>query len=138
VINNARFVVAIVLVGVCFIACTSLVGCGGGDTSSRYEPAKQTARTAIDTALKTWKSGVKLGPIAGKPEINMFDERWQAGKKLEEYEVLDEVSGSDHPQFKVRVKIAGSAEEVNEFLAVGIDPMLVFRDKDYRKATGSN
>ncbi len=35
--------------------------------------------------------------------------------------------------YKVRLKITGSAQEVNEFQAVGIDPLLVFRDKDYRK-----
>jgi len=114
-----------------------LSGCSGGNSPSRYEPSKHLARSAIDSALKTWKSGVPLGPIAGKPEINMFDQRWQTGKTLESYEILDEVAGSEHPQFKVRLKITGSAEEVNEFLAVGIDPLLVFREKDYRKATGA-
>jgi len=118
------------------LALVFIAGCSGGNSPSRYEPPKQVARSAIDAALKTWKSGVPLGPIAGKPEINMFDERWQAGKKLESYELLDEVAGSEHPQFKVRLKITGSAEEENEFLAVGIDPLLVFRDKDYRKTSG--
>ena len=121
-----------------FVGLFVLSGCSGGNTSSRYEPSKQVARSAIDSALKTWKSGVPLGEIAGKPAINMFDERWQSGKKLESYEILEEVVGSEHPQFKVRLKITGSAEEVNEFLAVGIDPLLVFRDKDYQKATGAN
>ncbi len=114
-----------------------IAGCNAGNSPSRYEPSKQVARSAIDAALKTWESGVPLGPITGKPEINMFDERWQSGKKLESYEILEEVAGSEHPQFKVRLKITGSAEEVNEFLAVGIDPLLVFRDKDYRKTSGA-
>jgi len=114
-----------------------LAGCSGRNSLSRYEPSKQVARNAIDSALKTWKTGVPLGPIAGKPEINLFDERWQSGKKLESYEILEEVAGSEHPQFKVRLKIAGSKEEVNEYLAVGIDPLLVFREKDYQKATGA-
>ena len=121
-----------VVLGLFFIS-----GCNGGNSLSRYEPSKQVARNAIDSALKTWKTGVPLGEIAGKPAINMFDERWQSGKKLESYEILEEVAGSEHPQFKVRLKITGSAEEVNEFLAVGIDPLLVFREKDYRKATGA-
>ena len=127
----------------CNLAATVLLslfflsGCSGGNSPSRYEPSKQVARSAIDSALKTWKTGVPLGEIAGKPAINMFDERWQSGKKLESYEILEEVAGSEHPQFKVRLKVTGSAEEVNEFLAVGIDPLLVFREKDYRKATGA-
>lgn len=119
------------------LALFFIAGCDSGNSPSRYEPPKQVARRAIDTALKTWKSGVPLGPIAGKPEINMFDERWQLGKRIESYEILDEVAGSEHPQFKVRLKITGGAEEVNEFLAVGIDPLLVFRDKDYRKMSGA-
>ena len=130
---NTGALVAKVVLGLFFIA-----GCGGGNSASRYKLPKQVARSAIDAALKTWKSGAPLNPIAGKPEINMFDERWRSGKKLEAYEILDEIAGREHPQFKVRLKITGSAEEVNEFLAVGIDPLLVFRDKDYQKATGAN
>ncbi len=129
---NTGTLVARVVLALFFIS-----GCSGRNSPSRYEPPKQVARSAIDAALKTWKSGVPLGPIAGKPEINMFDERWQSGKKLESYEILDEVAGSEHPQFKVRLKIIGGAEEVNEFLAVGIDPLLVFRDRDYRKTSGA-
>jgi len=56
---------------------------------------------------------------------------------LYDHEVFDEVTGSEHPQFKVRLKITGNAEEVNELLVVGIHPFLVFREKDYRKATGA-
>ena len=117
-------------------ALLMLIGCGGGNAPIRYEPLPGTARNAIDSALKTWKSGTAFGPIDGKPGINVFDARWQSGKKLESYEILEKVSGSEHPQFKVRLKITSSAEEVNEFLVVGIDPLLVFRDQDYRKVSG--
>lgn len=121
---------------ICGVAVGMLLGCGG-DPHQRYEPAATTARQAIDTALSTWKSGTKYGPIKdGKPEINVFDARWQAGKKLESYEILEEVKDQPHPQFKVRIKLAGKSEEVNEYLVVGIDPLLVFRDSDYKRASG--
>ena len=32
--------------------------------------------------------------------------------------------------------LAGKSEEVNEYLVVGIDPLLVFRDSDYKRASG--
>jgi hypothetical protein len=112
------------------------LGCGG-NPHDRYEPAASAARQAVDSALSTWKAGTKYGPIKDdSPEINVFDARWQAGKKLESYEILEEVKEQPHPQFKVRIKLAGKPEEINEYLVVGIDPLLVFRDTDYKKASG--
>lgn len=117
-------------------ACLLMVpGCG--NSPSRYIPAAANARAALQTALDTWKSGTKHGPItASKPEINVFDARWQAGKKLESFEILEEITGQEQPQFKVRLKLAGAEEETATYLIVGIDPLHIFRDADYRKATG--
>lgn len=112
-----------------------LLGCGGG--TARYVPAAATAREALQTALTTWQSGTAHGPIASsKPEINVFDARWQAGKKLESFEILEEIAGQEHPQFKVRLQLAGQPEETLTYRVVGIDPLNVFRDADYQRATG--
>lgn len=114
----------------------SLSGCSGKSTA-RYIPTVPSARKALETSLATWKSGTAHGPItSSKPAINVFDARWQAGSELESYEILDEVKGEDHPQFKVRLKLAGQPEETLTYRVVGIDPLLVFRDEDYKKATG--
>lgn len=113
-----------------------LFGCTGGSTD-RYIPASANARSALETALKTWQSGEKHAPItSSKPEINVFDARWQAGKKLESFEILEEVAGQTPPQFKVRLKVAGQPEETTTYLVVGIDPLHVFRDADYQKTIG--
>lgn len=126
----------LVAIWICSTTIGLWAGCGG-DPYRRYEPAASTARQAIDTALSTWKAGTKYGPIqAGKPEINVFDARWQAGQKLESYEIVEEVKDQQHPQFKVRVKLAGKPAEDNVYLVVGIDPLLVFRDSDYKRASG--
>ena len=66
----------------------------------------------------------------------MFDARWQSGSKLERYEIIEEVSGKQHPHFRVNLKLAGKPEETTEYLVVGIDPLLIFREADYRKASG--
>ena len=113
------------------------LGCGGGGSMSRYVPTSTTARKAVETALETWKSGAAHGPItSSKPAIDVFDARWQAGGKLESYEILEEVKGEEHPQFKVRLQLAGQPEETLNYRVIGIDPLLVFRDADYKKASG--
>jgi hypothetical protein len=112
------------------------LGCGGGSTA-RYIPPADNAHTALQTALTVWQSGEKHGPItSSKPEINVFDARWQAGKKLESFEIVETVTGQEQPQFKVRLKLEGQPEETATYLVVGIDPLHIFRDADYQRATG--
>ncbi len=87
-------------------------------------------------ALQTWQSGVAYGPIKeSKPVINVFDARWQAGKKLESYEILEEVKDTRQPEFKVRLKLAGTPEETATYLVIGIDPIQVFRDVEYNQSS---
>lgn len=119
------------------LACLIVSGGCQRPASERYTPTSAQARQAIDTALSTWKSGAPLAPITtSSPAVNVFDARWQAGKNLESYEILEEVTGKQHPHFRVRLKLAGKQPETTEYLVVGIDPLLVFRDADYGKASG--
>ncbi len=120
----------IVLASISFIS-----GCGG-NSPQQYETNSTIAKSTIEKALSAWKSGGRVETIAGKPAINMFDARWQNGAKLESFEVLDEVLGNEHRQYKVRIKLENEPSEVDEYLVVGIDPLLVFRDVDYRKTSG--
>lgn len=112
-----------------------LVGCGSRSAND-YKPNAGAARQAIETALTTWKEGKPLGTIAGKPAIDTFDARWRSGTKLENFSILAEVTGAEHTQFEVEMKLAGKPSEKSEFLVIGIDPLLVFRKEDYQRATG--
>ena len=113
-----------------------LIGCQSKSVEN-YKPASETSRKAIENALNHWKAGNSHGPITGlTPPINVFDARWQTGSKLESFEILDEVKGKQAPCFRVKLKLAGKKEETTEYLVVGIDPLLVFRDVDYAKASG--
>ena len=124
----------VVLLSLCSLALiTWIAGCGGS-SRDRYIPAASKAREALQTALNTWKTGTAHGPITtSKPAINVFDARWQAGKKLDSFEILEEVKNPDQPQFKVRLKLSGQPEETNIYLVIGIDPLQVFRDVDYKQ-----
>jgi hypothetical protein len=111
-------------------------GCGGKNVAD-YKPSAQSARQALETALKSWQSGAAYEPItSAKPAITVFDARWRDGAKLETYEILEEVPGGEHTMFKVKLKLAGAQEETLTYRIVGIDPLNVFRDVDYAQATG--
>jgi hypothetical protein len=114
----------------CTLACTS-------KSVDSYKPSKESARQAIETALSTWKAGTKHGSITDvKPNLDVFDARWHAGAKLESFEIIEEIPGKQQPHFKVKLKLAGKPEELTEYLVVGIDPLLIFRQADYDKTTG--
>lgn len=112
-------------------------GCGGDKGLGRYAPPPQTARQALETALTTWKSGGKYETITtSKPTITVYDSRWRDGAKLTAFEILEAVTGGEHPQFKVRITLEGESPEELTYRVVGIDPLNVFRDADYQQATG--
>ena len=120
-----------------FLACLS-VGCSGLP-EKKYVPNANTAREALDASLSHWKSGAKHGRVdSQKIPVDVFDARWQSGKKLESYEILDE-EASDGPKiFVVKMKTSEDKEEKElKYYVVGKNPLLVFREQDYNKASGT-
>jgi hypothetical protein len=128
----------LLLVTAAGILVATVAGCGGGGGTTRYVPDEAPAQSALETALQAWQSGEDYGPIeSSTPAINIVDARWQSGAKLESFEVLDAGAEGDGPrQFQVRMKLAGQPEETVTYLVVGIDPLHIFREQDYQKATG--
>ena len=118
-----------------FVVCCA-VGCGR-ESTAKYIPSSTVAREALQTALTTWQSGTAHGTIEStQPAINVFDLRWQGGQKLESFQIVEEITGQEQPAFGVKIKLNNKPEETNTYLVVGIDPLLIFRDIDYKKATG--
>lgn len=115
----------------------ALTGCGGGKSDQRYVPQSMSARSAVETALKSWQAGGAYDTIkTGTPQVQPYDSRWQAGQKLKSFEIVREVPNEGPKKFEVRVELEG-AEPVNDvYLVVGIDPLNVFREQDYQKASG--
>ncbi len=117
-------------------AVISLAGCGTGE--EKYIPTETTAREAVNAALTAWKSDQAHGTVKTfAVPIDTFDARWQAGKKLETFEFVREEQSDGHRKFVVNMKLTDdkAAEEVI-YLVVGNDPLLVFRQQDYDKASG--
>jgi hypothetical protein len=128
--SKSRSRVGLLLVAIVVCGCNS-------DPTAEYIPKSDAARTALETALNDWKSGAPHGPItSSKPALNVFDARWQAGERLEKFEILEELPGKDRPEFKVRLQLAKKPEETLTYIIVGIDPLLIYRDADYERASG--
>ena len=66
------------------------------------------------------------------------DARWQAKKKLESYEVLREEKSDGPKIYVVKMKTDEDKEEKEvTYYVVGKSPLLIFREQDYKKATGT-
>jgi hypothetical protein len=114
------------------------IGCGGAP-EKKYIPKTDLARGALQAAFDRWKSGAKHGPVEDfRVRVDVFDARWQNGKKLESYEILSE-EPSDGPRiFLVKIKLDEDKEAKElKYFVVGKDPLLVFRELDYNKASGT-
>ena len=125
------------LVSAVFLTMTMLViGCGASDR--KYIPSPTTARGALEAALNAWKSGATFGTVKSfQVPVDTFDARWQAGKSLESFEVLCDVSSEGPKTFVVKMKLADDKEEQEvTYLVLGNNPLLVFRKEDYNKASG--
>jgi hypothetical protein len=122
--------------GLCLLVIPAVSGCDGG-SAKKYVPQSMSARTAIETALKSWQSGGAYDTIkTDTPSVQPYDARWQSGQKLKSFEIVREVSNDGPKKFEVRIELEG-AEPVNDvYLVVGIDPLNVFREQDYQKASG--
>ncbi len=114
------------------------VGCGG-PPEKKYIPKADLARGALEAALEHWKSGEKHGPVEDfEVPIDVFDARWQNGKKIESYEILDEIPSDGPKIFLVKMKLDEDQEEKEvKYFIVGKNPLLVFREQDYNKASGT-
>lgn len=123
---------------VCFALTLSfLSGCGPAER--KYTPTVDSAREALDTALEKWKSGSAHARVEDfRVPIDVFDSRWQKGKKLESYEILEEEKSNGPSRiFAVRMKLDEDKEEQEvKYYIVGIDPLLIFREQDYNRASG--
>ena len=121
----------------CCLVLAFFVGCGGG-SSSKYTPNTNLAKEAVTVALDAWKRGTPTDPagkLASGAVVIAVDMDWAAGQKLEGYEFGAEIPPPAEGPQKVAVKLglAGGKSVDATYFVVGIDPVRVFRDKDYEK-----
>jgi hypothetical protein len=118
------------------LACSS--GCGWDRGYNRYVPPEEAARQALERALTAWQKGRSPGQVDdGPPAVQVVDSRWQAGQKLNRYEIVKEEPGDNGTTFySVRLTLQCPAQEqVVRYVVVGRDPLWVYREEDFTQQT---
>ncbi len=92
----------------------------------------------MNQALEAWRGGQeKPGRILGvSPTIEAVDSVWSEGKKLKQFEILQETTVEGRRQFTVKLTLDGAEPESVNYVVIGKDPLLVFRESDYEKMSG--
>jgi hypothetical protein len=118
-------------------------GCGPKRVASDYVPAASQARQALEQMLASWQRGETDKPefqlSGGGPRVQIIDKEFKAGKKLLQSEIVSEKPTQPNGPRQIAVKLTfeGSDSPVEAtYFVVGIDPLLIFRDKEYEQASG--
>ena len=124
------------------LVCAALVvaGCRKGGKVEDYTPKPDQARKALEAALTSWRNGDAAGAVPGSknPRVNVMDSAWQGGQKLAGFEILREESAGQGPRiFVVRLTPADGAPQEVRYCVIGIDPLIVAREEDYNKMSGT-
>lgn len=120
------------------IALGASVGCNKS-AEEKYTPSAANARQALEMALTQWQSGQeKPAQFAfEKVKVEVVDQAWTTGQKLERFEIVSEEPNSGGPRvFSVKLKTV-KGEQTAKYYVVGIDPLWIYGEADYRKLTGS-
>jgi hypothetical protein len=119
------------------LALSLLAGCRGSG-EEKYVPAEATARQALETALGQWRDG-QAKPARftqGKVNVEVLDQAWSAGQKIQGFDIVGEETAAGGPRvFAVKLKTA-KGEHTVKYYVVGIDPLWVYSEPDYRKQAG--
>ena len=117
------------------------LGCSTGGKVGDFTPNEGNARKALASALDHWKGGGQPGAVPNTtPPVEVTDTKWKSGQSLKSYEILGEEPAAAEPgprMFKVRLTLAKGSPIETKYAVVGIDPLLVFRDEDFQKMSGT-
>jgi len=114
-------------------ALTAL-GCHGGPTTARFIPATETARQALEAALRSWQQGRPAGKLEtlSNPQVILVDRCRRSEQTLEQFNILGEVPGEGPRCFAVRLRLQNPEETQRvRFVVFGEDPLWVYRYEDY-------
>jgi hypothetical protein len=123
----------------CIVVCLAAGGCGKTGQAS-YIPSEAAGKQALEIALAGWQSGKPMALIEseGTAAVQPQDSDWRSGKKLVRFSIANEIPTTEGPKkFAVQLTLAGQPKPIETvYLVVGRDPIWVFRDSDYQRATG--
>lgn len=127
----------------CLFAWLCAAGCGGSASYESYVPPESRSREAVELSLNAWKSGAAEGDersLSGGVKVRVLDVDWrEGGKKLAEFTIgeVRPAKGAEPQQIRVKLTYQGESSSIETtYYVVGIDPLLVFREEDYKRTSG--
>ena len=136
-----RQVAKAVWLAVAVVGLALAAGCsGGGGKAEDFTPAEANGRKALEAALNHWQGGGQPGAVPNtSPVVEVTDTKWKGGQKLKSFEITGEEppAGPGPRFFKVRLVPPTGAAVDTRYAVLGIDPLLVYRDEDYQKLSGT-
>ena len=117
-----------------------LASTGCGKTESDYKPTVTVARDVLTAGLAAWKEGeaaTEWASTQGPPTVHFTDFQWSQGRKLINFQLLEEeptLEGSTQ-RFRAELELAGEKPQQAEYYVVGIDPLWIMRDRDYQQTS---
>ncbi|MDX1929104.1 MAG: hypothetical protein SFV81_21430 [Pirellulaceae bacterium] len=112
----------------------SLTLSGCGYSAAEHRVTSTTARTTLESVLKSWQAGESSESWQQKtPKVVVQDMDWRAGAKLQSFEILGEGEAIDanlHCQVKLKfAQPQNGKKEITVTYLVGTSPVLtVFRE----------
>jgi hypothetical protein len=122
------------------VVLAAAAGCSKGTRVEDFTPPADNARKALEAALNHWQAGNPPGSVPGtRPAVEVIDAKWKAGQKLTGFEVVKEEppAGTGPRYFTVRLTPAKGPPEEVRYVVLGIDPLWVYREDDYKKLSGA-
>jgi hypothetical protein len=117
------------------IGCGLLAtGCSGVPSTERFVPATDTARQALEEALRSWQEGQPPGSLDGRtnPQVIVVDTCRRPQQTLDRFTILGEAPGEGPRCFAVRLRLLNPEETQRlRFVVFGVDPLWVYRYEDY-------
>jgi hypothetical protein len=112
-----------------------LLGYGHAEPADRFIPAEDSARVALESALKAWQDGDSSGNLrleVGPPAVQVTDSFRRAGQSLRNFDILGKTSTEGPYHFAVRLFLDHPTEEKTvRYVVVGVDPLWVMREDDF-------
>ena len=121
-----------------FVSTCLLAGCKQTG-EEKYTPSEANARQALETALTQWRDG-QAKPAQfpfGKVKVEVAVQAWADGQKLDAFEIVGDEANTSGPRvFTVKMQTP-KGEQTVKYFVVGIDPLWIYGEADYKKLSGS-
>ncbi len=113
-----------------------LAGCSKNPGAEQFIPPAANARQALDAALTRWKGGQSPEKFPFEnATVQIADAAWASGLKLTGFEIVSEEANEGPRAFNVKLKTS-RGEQALKYYIVGIDPLWIYAEADYKKMSG--